>query len=690
MTAYPIPNPFAAFNDLSGLPMTGGYVYIGLPNQDPETSPMAVYTDEGLSIPFAQPLRTVGGYLIHTGTPANAYPASTPYSIRARDALGVEIFYAPEVHDHVAEAIAAITANLAASSGSSLIGFIQSGTGATPRTVQDKLRDFVGVTDFGGAADGTTDNSGAVTAAQATGRNVVFQSGVHKFNSNVTIRDPIVLRGATLKPANGATVTISGTMVAPLTQIFDLSLGGLIVIDPASDIWGLPEWWGAVPGGADCYAAIMACYTAARRMRFQAASYFSNQTLIFDQAFKRIEGAERDYNGSEGQATRILVNSASANAVQFGPTTMPVGGFNAFPQGIEAKGIWFARTAAPTIAGGSVAVVIQYTLRGFFEDITAAESITGFLIRGTVDTELEACRAFRASAGTGGGADKWYGYDADGTISIGAAGGNASLRITNCRSAYGGTPPANSIGLRLHGAITDTFVKEFEDVTDMVGIQVTGLGPTDTNIVGNMDVLFQHPVCDQNGTAPIYIQDINPYGSIELVNPYAGAAGGSAVAGIFVQNCAGTVSIKGGQVPMTGASGVAGISADNCQRILIDNTIVMESSSASAAVIINNCCGVVKPVVTNYQNVVPTAVLVQGASTDALRVAPMVSGSTSAVKFAHAITVAAGASNNSIYEVGAARKAVMSGAKLVIGGVDQTTPGVVPAAGTSVLVGPTT
>jgi len=52
-----------------------------------------------------------------------------------------------------------------ADSGSSLVGFIQDGTGAVARTVQDKGRESVSVKDFGAVGDGVTDDAAAIQAA---------------------------------------------------------------------------------------------------------------------------------------------------------------------------------------------------------------------------------------------------------------------------------------------------------------------------------------------------------------------------------------------------------------------------------------------------------------------------------------------------------------------------------------------
>ncbi len=83
------------------------------------------------------------------------------------------------------------TADFSSSTGSSLVGFIQSGTGAVATTVQTKLRESVSVKDFGAVGDGVTDDTAAFTSAltylNPTGGTLFLPSGIYTI-------DPLDLR----------------------------------------------------------------------------------------------------------------------------------------------------------------------------------------------------------------------------------------------------------------------------------------------------------------------------------------------------------------------------------------------------------------------------------------------------------------------------------------------------------------
>lgn len=81
--------------------------------------------------------------------------------------------------------------DLAAPTGTGLVGFLQSGSGAVARTLQSKSREVVSITDFGGLDDDSTDNSAAFAAAKtAVGANgtinfpKVHAAGVYYFNTD--------------------------------------------------------------------------------------------------------------------------------------------------------------------------------------------------------------------------------------------------------------------------------------------------------------------------------------------------------------------------------------------------------------------------------------------------------------------------------------------------------------------------
>jgi hypothetical protein len=108
------------------------------------------------------------------------------------------------------------TAELAATGGSALVGFIQSGTGASARTAQAKGRDIVDVRDFGAVGDGATDDTAAINAALLAHRVVRITGGgtynVTTINMTQARACLIIDGGTTLAPQNAAinAVAVSG------------------------------------------------------------------------------------------------------------------------------------------------------------------------------------------------------------------------------------------------------------------------------------------------------------------------------------------------------------------------------------------------------------------------------------------------------------------------------------------------
>jgi len=77
--------PFVVFTDLDGEPLEDGYVYIGEAGLNAIANPVSVYLDSDLTIPAAQPIRTLAGYPSHNGSPGRLYISANDYSIFIRD-----------------------------------------------------------------------------------------------------------------------------------------------------------------------------------------------------------------------------------------------------------------------------------------------------------------------------------------------------------------------------------------------------------------------------------------------------------------------------------------------------------------------------------------------------------------------------------------------------------------------------
>lgn len=92
---------------------------------------------------------------------------------------------------------------------------------------------------------GAVDTSGIWAKVNAVGVATKVVPGTYLFQNDTTINPPLnFIPGAVFKPGPGITITLAATFTAPPVQIFDLSLGGFVIL-PRDCGEVRPEWWGA-------------------------------------------------------------------------------------------------------------------------------------------------------------------------------------------------------------------------------------------------------------------------------------------------------------------------------------------------------------------------------------------------------------------------------------------------------------
>lgn len=181
MPNYAITNPFPVVLNQIGGGLNAGKLYIGLPNQDPQDYPKAVYWDAAGTDPVDQVngIDVIGGYITRAGTPASVF-VSGSYSIRVRDRFGVLVYYLANARG--------FEGDLASTSGGDLVGF-SNAISYDPATVGASLKSRgVVVTDppFNADPTGSADSYAAFTAAIAASKYIQVPAGTYKLATEPT------------------------------------------------------------------------------------------------------------------------------------------------------------------------------------------------------------------------------------------------------------------------------------------------------------------------------------------------------------------------------------------------------------------------------------------------------------------------------------------------------------------------
>lgn len=165
-----MPEGKQSFSNSAGVPLVGGKLF----TYDAGTNtPRATYQDAAGLVPNTNPI------ILDARGEATVFWSGS-YKVVLKDASDVTIWTV----DNVTSSDTAsnnIQTNLAASSGSSLVGFLQSGANAVATTAQAKMRESISVLDFKNAAAIAGDWTTAINAAiiAAAGKRLYFPGGTY-------------------------------------------------------------------------------------------------------------------------------------------------------------------------------------------------------------------------------------------------------------------------------------------------------------------------------------------------------------------------------------------------------------------------------------------------------------------------------------------------------------------------------
>jgi hypothetical protein len=98
--SIPVVSPFVPILNLAGAGLNQGQLYVGVLGEDPRTNPQACFWDAAMTIPASQPISIVGGYVYHSGTPAQLYTA-TAATGGVYDKNGVQVWIGTLTNDVV-------------------------------------------------------------------------------------------------------------------------------------------------------------------------------------------------------------------------------------------------------------------------------------------------------------------------------------------------------------------------------------------------------------------------------------------------------------------------------------------------------------------------------------------------------------------------------------------------------------
>ena len=232
MSAFSVSEPFPTFHDRDGQPLDAGYLYFGTAGLPALTNQIPVYVDALLTIPVAQPVRTLNGFPQYQGAACRLYVNANDFSVAVHQSDNTLVLSSLNATVRIPFAVmtGAITTNQ--------VTYNEGDAGATTRILTSKLQESVSVFDFMTTAQIADvksnalllDVTAAINAAIAAADDVYFPEGSYRVSNDGTptsgaIQIPNGTDGKTLRGAGRSVAIIRNYGLGPcITSIGNLLL----------------------------------------------------------------------------------------------------------------------------------------------------------------------------------------------------------------------------------------------------------------------------------------------------------------------------------------------------------------------------------------------------------------------------------------------------------------------------------
>jgi hypothetical protein len=246
------------------------------------------------------------------------------------------------------------------------VTFLQAGTGAIPRSVQDKERDIVSVKDFGAVGDGVTNDTAAIQAAEdacaASGQALWFPAGTYRCNTGITKKSVNWFGAGKYKSKlayYGNSTFINATGTSPDRRLFTISDMELNGTNAGAAAVGITLGWN------------QRSTPLVRVHIFNFGHYgihFNDENWIVDFYDVEVDTCGRSTNNSAGIYKTEAIDAGTWNAISFynliveacGTASSAAGGIN-LPTANANRGLYFY---SPCVEGNFGTAEIYVTNMG--------------------------------------------------------------------------------------------------------------------------------------------------------------------------------------------------------------------------------------------------------------------------------------------------------------------------------------